>query len=123
MSVRSVSDMTFWSAMASRCLGRYDEAAAMFQAILDHSERLEREAPTIDYFATSLPAMLLFEDDLERRNKIDALFLRGQALFGQGKAADAKKLMDEVLELNLNHAGAADFLEQFDLLRKTAALK
>ena len=123
MSVRSVSEMTFWSAMASRCLGKKDEAIAMFQAILDHSERLERETPTIDYFATSLPAMLLFEDDLERRNKIDVLFLRGQALFGLGRAPDARNLVKEVLQLNVNHAGAADLIAQFDLLHEAAALK
>jgi tetratricopeptide (TPR) repeat protein len=123
MSVRSVSEMTFWSAMASRCLGKDQEATAMLLAILEYSERLEHETPTIDYFATSLPAMLLFEDDLERRNRIEALFLRGQALFGMGKIADARDLMNDVLQLNLNHAGAADLLEQFDLLRKIATLK
>jgi len=123
MSVRTVSEMTFWSAMASRCLGQHSEAAALFQAILDHSERLERETPAIDYFATSLPAMLLFEDDLARRNKIDALFLRGQAQFGLGKTAEAKRLMNQVLQMNLNHAGAADLLEQFDHLRKVAPLE
>ena len=67
--------------------------------------------------------MLLFEDDLEKRNKIEALFLRGQALFGLGRTGDAKKLMGEVLELNQNHAGAADLLEQIDLLREIAGLK
>jgi hypothetical protein len=43
------------------------------------SEYLESTAQKIDYFATSLPAMLLFEVDLVRRNKHHALFLRSQA--------------------------------------------
>jgi len=123
MSLRSVSDMTFWSAMASHCLGKQREAASMLQVVFDYSEQLEQQTPTIDYFATSLPAMLLFEDDLEKRNKIEALYLRGQALFGLGRTGDAKELMGEVLELNLNHAGAADFLEQIDLLREIANLE
>jgi tetratricopeptide (TPR) repeat protein len=123
MSVRLVSDMTFWSAMASHCLGKQREAASLFQDVLDYSEQLEQQTPKIDYFATSLPAMLLFEDDLEKRNKIEALFLRGQALFGLGRTEEAKKLIGEVLELNQNHAGAADLLEQISLLREIAGLE
>ena len=95
----------------------------MLQVILDYSERLEQQTPKIEYFATSLPAMLLFEDDLEKRNKIEALFLRGQALFGLGRTGDAKKLIGEVLHMNLNHAGAADLLKQIDLLREIADLE
>ncbi len=123
MSVRSVSDMTFWSALASRCLGKHDEAVELLQATLDYSEQIERQTPKIDYFATSLPAMLLFAEDLEKRNKIEALYLRGQAMLGLGKSGEGARLLDEVLELDHNHAGAADLLEQADLLRKIAALE
>ena len=56
----------------------------MFQEIYDYSLELERQTPKIDYFATSLPAMLLFEEDLVRRQKISAKFLRAQALLGLG---------------------------------------
>ncbi|HKN21786.1 MAG TPA: DUF5107 domain-containing protein [Terracidiphilus sp.] len=120
MSVRAVSEMTFWSAMASQCLGRKKEAAALFRSILEYAEQLEHQVPQIDYFATSLPAMLLFEDDLERRNRIEALYLRGQAFFGLGNTAQAVRCFNEVLELDRNHAGAADLLEQIGTLRGIA---
>jgi tetratricopeptide (TPR) repeat protein len=123
MSVRAVSEMTFWSAMACECLGRKEEAAALFQSILEYAEQLERQVPKIDYFATSLPAMLLFEDDLEKRNRIEALYLRGQAFFGLGKTAEAVRCFNEVLELDRNHAGAADLLEQTGTLRGIAGLE
>ena len=123
MSVRSVSGMTFWSAMACQCLGKIEEATALFQSILDYAEQLERQTPKIDYFATSLPAMLLFEDDLEKRNRIEALYLRGQAFFGLGKIAEALRSFNEVLELDRNHAGAADLLEQTGWLRGIAGLE
>jgi tetratricopeptide (TPR) repeat protein len=123
MSVRAVSEMTFWSAMACQCLGKKAEAAALFRSILDYAEQLERQAPKIDYFATSLPAMLLFEDDLEKRNRIEALYLRGQAFFGLGKTAEAVRCFHEVLELDRNHAGAADLLEQIGWLRGIAGLE
>jgi tetratricopeptide (TPR) repeat protein len=123
MSVRVISDMTFWSPIANRCLGKKQQAESLFQAILDHSGELERRPPKIDYFATSLPAMLLFEEDLEQRTRIEALFLRGQGLFGLRKTAEAKRLFGEVLELDQNHAGAADILEQFDFLITFAGLE
>jgi tetratricopeptide (TPR) repeat protein len=123
MSVRSVSEMTFWSAMACQCMGRREDAAALFRSILDYAEQLERQVPEIDYFATSLPAMLLFDDDLEKRNRIEALYLRGQAFLGLGKSADAVRCFHEVLELDRNHAGAADLLEQIGMLREIAGLE
>jgi tetratricopeptide (TPR) repeat protein len=123
MSVRSVSELTFWSALACQCLGRNEEAAALFRSILDYAEELGHQVPTIDYFATSLPAMLLFEDDLEKRNRIEALYLRGQAQLGLGKTADAMRRFNEVLEMDRNHAGAADLLEQAGRLREIAGLE
>ena len=38
----------------------------------------------IDYFATSLPNMLLFEDDLQQRNRVESLLLSGLAAYGLG---------------------------------------
>jgi hypothetical protein len=115
--------MTFWSAMACQCQGRKEEVAALFGSILDYAEQIERQVPKIDYFATSLPAMLLFDDDLKKRNRIEALFLRGQAFFGLAKTAEAAHCFNEVLELDRNHAGAADLLEQSGTLRGIAGLE
>ena len=84
MQVQPVSDVTYWSAMALRSLGREDEAKALFQRILDYACALERQTPTIDYFATSLPAMLLFDEDLAKRKTAAARFLKAQALLGLG---------------------------------------
>jgi tetratricopeptide (TPR) repeat protein len=112
MSVRDLSDMTFWTGLALQRLGRLDEAAALFNRIYDYSIELEKTQPKIDYFATSLPALLLFNEDLVRRNRIETLFLRAQALAGLSRAAEAQRLLQQVLELDRSHAGASDLLEQ-----------
>jgi tetratricopeptide (TPR) repeat protein len=114
MSVRNVSDMSYWTALAHQRLGREQEAAALFQRILDYSAQLERTEPRIDYFATSLPAMLLFNDDLVRRNRIEALFLRAQANSGLNRPNVAVALLREILALDCSHAGASDLLQQID---------
>jgi len=108
MSMQQVSDMTFWIGLALERLGRKNEADALFTAIYEYSLKLETTQPRIDYFATSLPAMLLFNEDLDRRNHIDALFLRAQALAGLGRASESQSLLHRVINLDRSHAGAAD---------------
>jgi tetratricopeptide (TPR) repeat protein len=112
MSVRSISDMTFWTGMACARLGQETHAKEIFQQIYDYSVELQQQVPKIDYFATSLPAMLLFENNLARQNQIDAKFLRAQALLGLDREQEAKELLSEVLQLDRNHAAAADLMEQ-----------
>jgi tetratricopeptide (TPR) repeat protein len=110
MQVRSVSEMTYWSAVALRRLGNEEEANSMFEHVLAYAETLDEEIPKIDYFATSLPTMLLFEEDLRKRQHITATFLRAQALLGLGQTAEAQAALDEVRTLDRSHAGARDLL-------------
>jgi tetratricopeptide (TPR) repeat protein len=112
MSVRSVSDMTFWTGMAYARLGQSTCAQEIFQQMHDYGVALEPQVAKIDYFATSLPAMLLFESDLEKEKRIEARFLRGQALVGLDREKEAKDLLWEVLRMDRNHAGATDLMEQ-----------
>ncbi|HXO96614.1 MAG TPA: DUF5107 domain-containing protein, partial [Chthoniobacterales bacterium] len=61
--------------------GHPQEALAHFSAAREYPQNLgegkhllTRETH-LDYFATSLPNLLLFEDDLQKRNRVDCLFL------------------------------------------------
>jgi tetratricopeptide (TPR) repeat protein len=120
MAVREVSDMTFWSALALRRLGKMRAADELFRKIEEHSVHLEQTEPEIDYFATSLPAMLLFEDDLARRNRIDALFLRAQATYGLRGVAESERMLFELLQLDRSHCGASDLMRIFEDSTETA---
>ena len=99
--------------MALEGLGEKEKASALFTRIYEYSLKLEATEPKIDYFATSLPAMLLFNEDLVRRNQINALFLRAQAIAGLGQTHESQALLREVLNLDCSHAGASDLLSQF----------
>ena len=115
MQVYSISDTTYWSGKAFVSLARIDEAKKIFQEIYDYSLELQQQTPKIDYFATSLPAMLLFEENLVLRQEISAKFLRAQALLGLGRFAEGTALLEEVRELDANHSGAADLLSAIEL--------
>ena len=75
-------------------------------------ERLARTPAKIGYFATSLPTMLLFDDDLQFRQETTALFLQAQAHWGLGQKSKAKGLLQKILRRDPNHALAADFLAE-----------
>ncbi|MGH9586879.1 MAG: tetratricopeptide repeat protein, partial [Acidobacteriaceae bacterium] len=119
MTVKNISDMTYWSALAHQCLGENDQAQALLRQVYEHSLELETVEPKIDYFATSLPAMLLFEEDLRRRNAIEARYLRAQSYAGLGKVQEAELLLQEVLTMDASHAGASDLLQQIHMPKAT----
>lgn len=111
MQLKAFSDMTYWSAMALKRLGRRDEAKALLLQIRDYALELEQQAPKLDYFATSLPAMLLFDEDLKLRQTITARFLEGQALLGLGEKERSLRMLEEVLHLDQSHTGAIDLMQ------------
>ncbi|GGH17154.1 hypothetical protein GCM10011586_39490 [Silvibacterium dinghuense] len=111
MQVRPVSEMTYWSAMAMRRLGREQEAISAFESILQYATALDQDQAKIDYFATSLPTLLLFDEDLQKRQHITALLLTAQALSGLGREAEAGAALEEVRRLDRSHPGAQDLLQ------------
>jgi len=111
MSVRTFSEMTYYSAQSLKRLGQNAKANALFRALLAYGRDLQKKKAKIDYFATSLPAMLLFDDDLQLRQETTALFLQAQAQLGLGRKTIAERLLRTVLRRDPNHAMAADFLK------------
>ena len=64
------------------------------------------EPQKIDYFATSLPTFLVFEDDLGHRNRAECHYLEALGLVGLGRRSAAKQHFLRVLDLDVAHAGA-----------------
>ena len=114
MSVRTFSEMTFYSALAWEKLGQKAKAKKIFRELLVYAQKLQKARAKIDYFATSLPAMLLFDDDLQFRQETTALFLQAQARLGLGDKSQAKRLLRQVFRRDPNHVLAADFTPFLD---------
>jgi tetratricopeptide (TPR) repeat protein len=101
----------YFKGCSLRELGK-EEAVAIFEELFCAAEELMREEAKIDYFATSLPNFLLFEDDLQRRQRIEGLFLRGLARRGLGHNEEAMEDFRTVLDLDVNHIWAHIELQQ-----------
>jgi tetratricopeptide (TPR) repeat protein len=66
MAVTEHSELSYFRGLALIELGRASEAKAFFEDLKSYSERELAAKSEIDYFATSLPLLLVFEDDLDR---------------------------------------------------------
>lgn len=115
MEVRAYSEKTYFSALSLVALGREAEAKRLLGELADYATGLMASPAKIDYFATSLPSMLLFEDDLDRRQRISAEVMLAEAATGSGDMAGGRAHLETALGLDPNHALAADLLA--DLLK------
>lgn len=110
MEVRAFSEMTYYSALAWQRLGQKTRATKLLKQLLIYAKKLRKAKATIDYFATSLPMMLLFDDDIQFRQETAALFLEAQAQLGLGNLAKGRSLLRAVLGREPSHALASDLL-------------
>lgn len=99
---------SFFQALALFKLGHTQQAREVLTALEDYASTQSHVEPRIDYFATSLPNFLLFEDDLARRNRIECTFLSALAHFGLSETATAQEELEQVLADDPNHLAAAE---------------
>lgn len=99
-------DMIFYQGLARRQLGHAAEARQIFQRLADYGQAHRDDQVTMDYFAVSLPTFLVFDEDLNRRNRIHCHYMRALGLLGLGEDAAALVEFGQVLALEANHQGA-----------------
>lgn len=70
MAVTEHSELSYYRGLSLMELGRDDQAALLFKEMKRFTEHEKEAEAKIDYFATSLPLLLVFEDDLDEvKNK------------------------------------------------------
>lgn len=100
MSPTAVSEKTYYSALAWRRLGESEGCDGLREAIEARAALAAVEDVTIDYFATSLPNMLLFTDDPVARRRTFAKVLTAQAALIRGNRKDAAAVCEQVLRID-----------------------
>ncbi|MGJ7033065.1 DUF5107 domain-containing protein [Niabella hirudinis] len=99
-------DKIFYQGMALLKLGRHAEAEQRFRNLIRYGEAHLNDTVTIDFFAVSLPDLMIFDDDLNLRNRIHCFYLKGLGHLGLGNRAEADQYLGQVLELDPAHTGA-----------------
>jgi len=106
MAVSTYSELSYYKALSLNELGKADEAQKLFTEIKKFAETKLLEKVQIDYFATSLPLLLVFDEDLQKRNKWEAKYLIALAELGLGNQTEAMAIFKEILEINAMHVSA-----------------
>ncbi len=93
----------FYQGLALLKLGRKDEANERFDRLIQYADKHMNDEISIDYFAVSLPDLLVFDEDLNLKNRLHCMFMKAFGLYGKGKKEESKKLFEEALTINPNH--------------------
>jgi len=105
------ADMIFYQGLAWLKLGSAKEARRRFNKLINYGEQHLFDNVKIDYFAVSLPDFLVFEDDLNKRNKVHCLYMMGLGHLGLQQFEKAGIYFSRALELDVDHQGVRVHLE------------
>ena len=102
-------DKIFYAALCYRKLGQEDKARSLFHKLINYGKQHIFDHVVMDYFAVSLPDLLVWEGDLDELNRIHCLYMLALGYYGMGDKEKAMKYLAEVEEMDNNHLGARQF--------------
>jgi len=94
----TLSIMSYYQALALARLGDAAASRAKLEGLIEYARKQIDADVEIDYFATSLPSFLLFDDDLAFCNRLHCTLLIGLGYLGLGDDHQARKQLGSVLE-------------------------
>lgn len=98
-------DKIFYQGLALRKLGREEEARSRFNRLIDYGEKHLFDIFKMDYFAVSLPDLQIWEDDMDKKNRIHCNYLMGLGHLGLQHPDKAKHYFSIAAEMDNNHQG------------------
>lgn len=109
-------DKIFYQGLAWKKLDQADKANLIFERLIDYGNTHQHDEAALDYFAVSLPDLLIFDSDLNALNYIHCLYLMALGYLGLENNSKAEELFNQILEADKAHAGAvihAELLKKF----------
>lgn len=111
-------DKIFYQGLAWLKLKNPKKANEIFDKLISFGKEHLDDQIKIDYFAVSLPDLLVFDQDLDLKNKIHCHYMIGLGYLGLGKIDKVKFHFQKVLDKNINHQGVIIHLKMVDFLEK-----
>lgn len=97
------ADMILYQGLAHKEIGDTKAAQACFNKLMDYGERHLNDRVKDDFFAVSLPDFLIFDDDMNKKNRAHCHYLMGLAYLGYGDREKAREQFDQALQYDYNH--------------------
>lgn len=99
-------DKIFYQGLALLKLGSKKEAENRFEKLMEYGREHMNDVVKLDYFAISLPDLLIWEEDLQVRNRIHCHYLIGLGALGLKDVFKAANSFAEIEKLDLYHLTA-----------------
>jgi tetratricopeptide (TPR) repeat protein len=110
-------DQIYYQGLAWRSLKEENKAEEIFMGLIAYGKAHEKDEAHIDYFAVSLPDLLIFEDDLTKRNLLHNQYIMALGHLGLGQFAEAEVLFESILLNDSMHFGAGTHLKLLQYFR------
>ena len=81
------------------------QAHGRFYKLINYGKQHIFDKVVMDYFAVSLPDLLIWEDSLDRKNLIHCKYMLALGYYGMGDREHALRYLEEVEALDINHQG------------------
>jgi tetratricopeptide (TPR) repeat protein len=98
-------DKIFYQGLSLLKLGRKDEANGRFYKLINYGKQHIFEQQKMDYFAVSLPDLLIWDESLDLKNRIHCCYMLALGYYGLGDQAHSQRYLEEVERLDINHYG------------------
>jgi tetratricopeptide (TPR) repeat protein len=113
-------DKIFYQGLAWNKLGEKGKSRQIFSKLVEYGLSHLNDDTKIDYFAVSLPDLLIFEDNLGTRNKIHCHYMMGLGYLGLSEIENAKAEFKQVLHHDVMHFGCKTHLKLLQQLKEQA---
>jgi len=94
-------DKIFYQGLALLKLNRKEDAVHRFKTLISYGEKHMNDEVKLDYFAISLPDLLIWEEDLNVRNKIHCAYLIGLGKMGLQENENSLDFFESVINDDL----------------------
>lgn len=103
-------DKILYQGLAWKKLGDHKKADKIFAGLIEYGNSHLNDEIKIDYFAVSLPDLLIFEDGLDLRHQAHCYYMMGLGYLGSGRKEEATACLEKVLTHDNMHFGASTHL-------------
>ena len=102
-------DKLFYAGLCELALGNTDKARGRFNRLITYGEQHIFDDVKPDYFAVSLPDLLIWESDLNTANQVHCRYMMALGHYGMGNTDKARTFLASARALNCNHTGINAF--------------
>ena len=103
-------DKIFYAGLAWRALGNENKARAYFNRLVDYGKQHIYDDVKMDYFAVSLPDLLIWDGVLNESNRRHCLYMLALGAYGLGDLRHSERWLGELIACDSSHQGAQAFM-------------